>query len=114
MSIIEQTYPRWKFHRTLPARVASNPDFEAALGPGWADSPAAFNEPVAIEEIDAPAAALEQLGTETAAATAEADPSIEDAPATPTAVKPPKGGQKAEKPASKLVPAKRAATAKRA
>ena len=32
-------YPKWKYHRTLEPVVVDDPDAEAALGPGWFDSP---------------------------------------------------------------------------
>ena len=35
-------YPRYKFHWTKDARIVRNPEEEAALGPGWAETPAAF------------------------------------------------------------------------
>lgn len=43
-------YPKWKYHRTLPARIVQDPAAEAALGDGWADWPGAFAEPEAIEK----------------------------------------------------------------
>jgi hypothetical protein len=39
-----QEYPKWKYHRTLPARTVNDPEQEAALGDGWADTPAVFAE----------------------------------------------------------------------
>lgn len=39
-------YPKWKYHRTLAACIVQDPAEEAALGVGWANSPADFaNEP---------------------------------------------------------------------
>lgn len=35
-------YPKWKYHRTLPPCVIDGPVAEAALGEGWADTPAFF------------------------------------------------------------------------
>lgn len=36
-------YPCWRFHRELPMTLCQNPEEEAALGEGWADTPAAFD-----------------------------------------------------------------------
>jgi hypothetical protein len=38
-------YPKWKYHRTLDACIVQDPAEEAALGDGWADTPAVFSEP---------------------------------------------------------------------
>jgi hypothetical protein len=35
-------YPRWRYHRTLPAVIVPDVDADRALGPDWADTPAAF------------------------------------------------------------------------
>jgi hypothetical protein len=35
-------YPKWKYHRTLAACIVADAIAEAALGEGWADTPAAF------------------------------------------------------------------------
>lgn len=35
-------YPKWLYHRTLPAVIVNNPDEHKALGDGWAESPADF------------------------------------------------------------------------
>jgi hypothetical protein len=32
-------YPKWKYHRTLPARTVADQTAEAALGSGWVDHP---------------------------------------------------------------------------
>lgn len=42
-------YPKWKYHAALAPRVVGDPDEEAALGAGWADTPAAFAEPAPDE-----------------------------------------------------------------
>jgi len=39
------SYPSWRYHRTERAVIVNDPAEEAALGPGWADTPAAFSEP---------------------------------------------------------------------
>lgn len=48
MSHEPQQYPKWLYHATEPARVVADPDEHAALGPEWAETPAAF-EPVREE-----------------------------------------------------------------
>ncbi len=35
-------YPKWLYHRTEPARIVQDPAEHEALGPEWAESPAAF------------------------------------------------------------------------
>ena len=35
-------YPRWKYHWAKEPRIVQSPEDEAALGGGWADTPAAF------------------------------------------------------------------------
>ena len=35
-------YPKWKYHATKPAVTVADETAEAALGSGWADTPAAF------------------------------------------------------------------------
>jgi hypothetical protein len=35
-------YPGWKYHWTKDALIVKNAEEEAALGGGWADTPAAF------------------------------------------------------------------------
>lgn len=37
-------YPRWRYHKTLPGKIVQSAAEDAALGKGWADSPAAFEE----------------------------------------------------------------------
>jgi len=36
-------YPKWLYHRNLAPRIVNGPEEEAALGPEWAQSPAAFD-----------------------------------------------------------------------
>ena len=45
MPYVYQPYPRWKYHSDGRALVVPDQEAEAALGPGWADTPAAFYEP---------------------------------------------------------------------
>jgi hypothetical protein len=45
---LRREYPKWKYHRNKAGVVVKNPQEEAALGPGWADAPGAFNEEAAI------------------------------------------------------------------
>jgi hypothetical protein len=33
-------YPKWKYHRTKEPVIVHDPEQEAALGPGWYESPA--------------------------------------------------------------------------
>ncbi len=47
-------YPKYLFHRDLPARVVANPEQHLALGGAWAETPDAFKEPA----IDAPPVAV--------------------------------------------------------
>lgn len=46
-------FPAWRYHRTEAPRIVQSPEQEAALGPGWADTPAAFLDPAPV--CDAPA-----------------------------------------------------------
>ena len=39
---LKRRYPKWKYHRTQPAVIVKDPQAEAELGAGWADSPADF------------------------------------------------------------------------
>lgn len=39
-----QEYPKWKYHRAEQAQIVESPAEEEALGPGWADSPAEFEQ----------------------------------------------------------------------
>ena len=61
---VPQEFPKWKYHPTSPARMVHDPEQEAALGEGWADTPAAF-EPAAEAEAT-PEAAGSGAATETA------------------------------------------------
>lgn len=58
-------FPKWKYHKEKKAVVVKTPEEEKALGPGWADSPAAFqagpigpppNPPASEEKAEEPAA----------------------------------------------------------
>lgn len=40
-------YPSWRYHRTEPARIVNDPAEEEALGAGWTDTPAAFDQGIA-------------------------------------------------------------------
>jgi hypothetical protein len=42
--MLKEKYPAWRYHRTAPAVIVNSPVEDAALGEGWADTPAAFNE----------------------------------------------------------------------
>lgn len=42
MDGLKQLFPSWRYHRDGRAVIVKNPDEDAHLGPGWADSPAAF------------------------------------------------------------------------
>jgi hypothetical protein len=41
---MEIKYPTWRYHASLPARIVNGPEEDAALGPEWADTPAAFQQ----------------------------------------------------------------------
>jgi hypothetical protein len=43
-------YPSWRFHRTERAVIVADPASDEALGPGWADTPAAFFDPEPEED----------------------------------------------------------------
>jgi hypothetical protein len=49
---MEQLYPKWMYHRTLPPVLVQDPDEQAALGDEWAVTPAAFLEPEPTETPD--------------------------------------------------------------
>jgi hypothetical protein len=66
-------YPAWRYHRELPPRIVQTPDEAAALGPGWADTPAAILDPAPVS--DAPVEAPPALERER-----EADAPVGDAP----------------------------------
>jgi hypothetical protein len=40
--MLRKKFPSWRYHRTAPAIIVHSPEEEAALGEGWADTPAAF------------------------------------------------------------------------
>ena len=37
---VKRVYPSWRYHRTKPAVIVKSQQEEAALGEGWADTPA--------------------------------------------------------------------------
>jgi hypothetical protein len=39
------SYPKWLYHREEDPKVVNDPDEHDALGAGWEESPAAFEEP---------------------------------------------------------------------
>lgn len=39
---VHQPYPTWRYHASKPPVKVHTPAEEAALGPGWEDTPAAF------------------------------------------------------------------------
>jgi hypothetical protein len=49
---MEQFYPKWMYHRTLPPVLVQDPDEQAALGDKWAVTPAAFLEPEVEPDCD--------------------------------------------------------------
>jgi hypothetical protein len=64
-----QEFPKWMYHRTEPARIVDDPIEQDALGPDWAETPAAFDVPkvpVVVEDIggEADAPAIEDFGFE--------------------------------------------------
>lgn len=50
-------FPTWRYHYTKPACIVADPEAEAALGPGWHDSPvtaqAAGDAAVAVADAKA-------------------------------------------------------------
>lgn len=44
------TYPKFLYHRTEQPRIVQDADEQAALGPEWAETPAAFVESEVIEQ----------------------------------------------------------------
>ena len=58
---MSKSHPKWKYHKTQEARIVQTAADEAALGPDWKDTPAAFIEvaPVVAPTItDAQAAEI--------------------------------------------------------
>ncbi len=49
-----QEFPKWMYHRTEAARIVDDPAEQEALGADWAETPAAFDAPVEVEEADEP------------------------------------------------------------
>ena len=47
--MLRKKFPGWRYHRTAPAIIVNSPEEEAALGEGWAETPAAFQEPGKVE-----------------------------------------------------------------
>lgn len=47
-----QEFPKWMYHRTEAAVIVDDPDQQEALGPDWAEHPAAFDVPVVVEDND--------------------------------------------------------------
>lgn len=47
----KQIYPAWRYHRTEEARVVKDAAEDAALGPEWKNTPAAFDAPEAVEPL---------------------------------------------------------------
>lgn len=41
---VHRDYPKWKYHKTRKAMLVRSPAVELALGDGWVDSPAVFDE----------------------------------------------------------------------
>lgn len=39
-----QNYPKWIFHKTLPAKIVETKEEHDAQGPEWKETPAAFSE----------------------------------------------------------------------
>lgn len=47
-----QEFPKWMYHRTEPAVIIDDPAEQEALGPDWAEHPAAFDVPVTVVDLD--------------------------------------------------------------
>jgi hypothetical protein len=41
---LKKKYPSWRYHLTAPPTLVHNPEEDADLGEGWADTPRAFQE----------------------------------------------------------------------
>ncbi len=89
---LSKLYPKWKYHRTLPACVVPDPQAEAALGEGWANTPAAFAEPETLPEPEAPAYSPDP---------GRSDDNLPDAPEKPETRAQMRERKKAEKAAAK-------------
>lgn len=64
-------YPCWRYHRTDGKRLCATPEAELALGPGWADTPAAFLEPAPVSDVP-----LEDLLRDTVPAASDPVPDL--------------------------------------
>ena len=42
---MESQYPKWRYHRVSAPTIVQNAKEDEALGEGWEDTPAAFDEP---------------------------------------------------------------------
>lgn len=49
------SYPKWKYHAKLEAKIVHSEDEEKALGKEWAESPAEFQKPAGsyVEHMEA-------------------------------------------------------------
>jgi hypothetical protein len=47
--MLRKKFPSCRYHRTAPPIIVHSPEEEAALGEGWADTPAAFQEPAEVK-----------------------------------------------------------------
>lgn len=45
-------YPSWRYHATEEARIVKSAEEDDALGPGWADTPAAFYQESPVESAE--------------------------------------------------------------
>lgn len=56
---MSKIYPTWRYHKTEAAKIIETAEEDAALGKGWADTPAAFEDKsqvkAATPEVDASA-----------------------------------------------------------
>jgi hypothetical protein len=46
-----QEFPKWMYHQTEAARIVDDPVEQDALGPDWAETPAAFDAPDAPSQV---------------------------------------------------------------
>ncbi|MEN6537791.1 MAG: hypothetical protein ABFD89_29335 [Bryobacteraceae bacterium] len=58
---MKQLYPSWRFHADGRAVIVQDPEEESRLGPGWADSPAAFESKIGAEGHSEPVAQPTQI-----------------------------------------------------